>query len=131
MMLLRHLRRCSAGATAVEFALVGTIFFGVIVGTLQVGRVLLVRHNISNAVELAARAALLDPDATDAELAAIIANAIDFADRDQLVIASTEVGTSAGPMRQIRVQYPLEISLPFGNGTALTLSISRVLPGGR
>lgn len=61
----RHSRR-RTGATAVEFAIVAPIFFILIIGSLEFGRLNVIRHTADQAAYEAARHAMV-PGATAAE----------------------------------------------------------------
>ncbi len=53
-------RRARRGAAAVEFALVAPIFFALILGTVEVGRLIMVQHILTNASREGARLAVLE-----------------------------------------------------------------------
>ena len=53
--------RCRKGSASIEFALVGSVFFMVLIGTIEVGRLYFTQQSLREATAAAARSAMLDP----------------------------------------------------------------------
>ena len=58
---LLTLRRCEAGGTAIELAILALVIIPVLLGLLELGRALYVRSELSSTVEFAARRVPADP----------------------------------------------------------------------
>ena len=66
---IRGRRPCRTGAAAVEFAIVASIFFTLMIAAIEFGRINVIRHTADNAAYEAARHAMV-PGATNAEAVA-------------------------------------------------------------
>lgn len=65
---VRQLGACERGAAAVEFAIVALLLVLVSLGTIEFGRGLLLRNDLSYSADFAARKILNDPTISDAAL---------------------------------------------------------------
>jgi Flp pilus assembly pilin Flp len=72
----RDLRRDEAGASAVEFAIVGSILIAMLLAVLQLGWALQIRSEMARAADQAVRQVMLDPDTDDEEFEAEVAKAL-------------------------------------------------------
>lgn len=52
--------RCRRGTVSIEFALVGSLFFTMLIGTIEVGRLYFTQQSLREATAAAARSAMLD-----------------------------------------------------------------------
>ena len=96
------------GTAAVEFALVAPIFFCLLLGIIEFGRMLMVQQILVNAAREGARASIL-PGETDAQVTTVVSN---------YMTASGISGYNAGPYTT-----PTLASNP-ASGTALTVTVS-------
>ena len=99
-------RPAGRGAAAVEFAIVAPVFFLMLYGIIDFGRMLMVQEIIVNAAREGARAAIT-PGETDAQVSTIVSN--------YLAAANITGGTSS--------LSPTEASGP-ATGTAMTSTVS-------
>jgi Flp pilus assembly protein TadG len=68
----RHLARSTSGATATEFAIVLPVFVAMLFGIFEFSRLIFVSSSVQWAVDRAARLAVIDTEATDADIEAEI-----------------------------------------------------------
>ena len=115
------------GASAVEFAIVGSILITVLLAVLQFGWALQIRSELARAADQAVRHVLLNPETDDEEFEAEVAKALASYDAQRLVIEAgqTKVGTS--DFRTVTIDYDLPLAIP-GFPDLLTLSVSRRTP---
>lgn len=71
MIMAAPLHRNCAGSTAVEFAMVLPVLLAVVMGVLEFGRAMWLRHDMQFAVEEAARFALVNDTATTTAISAV------------------------------------------------------------
>lgn len=65
---LRSLLFCICGATAVEFAMIAPVFFGMVYGVIETGRFFYLKSALQNAVDDTGRYAMTNPTATTAAI---------------------------------------------------------------
>ncbi len=94
--LYRLCRRNRGGAAAVEFAVVAPLFFLMVLGMIEFGRMIMVQQVITNASREGARMAVLD-GATTAGVRTAVQNYLQGASiRDAVVAVNPDPPTSAG-----------------------------------
>jgi Flp pilus assembly protein TadG len=76
MKMLRFLRRDQRGVTAVEFAMICPIFFGMLIGITQLGILYFARADLRSAVAAGARQAQIFPRPTEAAINTTVQNKI-------------------------------------------------------
>lgn len=64
----RHFLRHQRGATAIEFALIGMVLITVSLGTIEVGRALMLYNALAHGADRAARLLMIHPKDTDDKL---------------------------------------------------------------
>lgn len=106
------------GASAVEFALVAPIFFLVVLGIIEFGRMVMVQQVITNASREGARIAVLDSATTERVTTRV---------RDYLAAAGLPTGTvvlspSPPTLAQFDEPVSVEVSIPFSAVSALSKS---------
>jgi Flp pilus assembly protein TadG len=99
-------RLARRGAAAVEFALVAPLFFTVILGIIEFGRMLMVQEILVNAAREGARAAVV-PAETDSQVTTVVTNYM----------------TAAGISGYTETLTPALSTNPT-SGTALTVTVS-------
>lgn len=134
----RWIRRIGAdesGATALEFAIIGSVFVIASMGIIEFGRSLQVRNEIAYAMDHGARTLLMDADATEAEIKEAIKARFNSYDGDKLTVTASN-GTMACQhddksgtvdIRTLTVSYPLEIFIP-GFAGAVDIRLNRIVP---
>jgi hypothetical protein len=76
---LRNLRRCEAGGTTLEFAIIACAIILLSLGLVELGRALHVRNEISYAADFAARKILADPEYPTSDLEAEVRSVVELA----------------------------------------------------
>ena len=119
-------RRCQDGAVAVEFAIIASVFIFVCLGTIEFGRALYVRNELSFAADIASREILKDSAATkstveNAARAAFSGNA------QQLTVQLNTETVDGIEFRTLRLSYPFTMLIPqFGQ--SFNFNVSRRTP---
>ncbi|MEM9185964.1 MAG: TadE/TadG family type IV pilus assembly protein [Planctomycetota bacterium] len=99
------------GAAVVEFAIVAPVFFLVILGMIEFGRMAMVQQVITNAAREGARIGVLD-DSTTQDVTSTVDNYLDSAGiRNASVTVSPNPPSSALYGQSVTVT----VSIPFGN----------------
>jgi Flp pilus assembly protein TadG len=125
---MRRLGRCQSGAAAVEFALIALALILVAIGTIEFGRGLQLRNEISFAADHGARKLLIDPTTSDTALQDAIRSALIRLEPDLLTVTLGTETADGAPFRTISVTYPLTLAIPGFSGGAITLSLARRVP---
>lgn len=125
---LSRLGGCELGAAAVEFALIALALILVAIGTIEFGRGLLLRNELSYAADYAARKVLLDPTVSATVLEDVVRAALIQAQPDLLTVALGTETADGAEYRTISVSYPLTLTIPGVTGETLTLNVSRRVP---
>lgn len=99
------------GTSAVEFALVATVLFFLLLGIIEIGRALYLQHAVNAAAHEVARAIAGTPDLTQGELKQIVAVRAPALDASKVTI---QVGKDSEHRRiTVTVSYPFEPIVPF------------------
>jgi len=104
-------RRKRRGAAAVEFAIVAPLFFLLVFGMIEYGRMVMVQQVITNASREGARRAVLD-GATTTEVRTKVNNYLEsagIAQNDEYITVSPDPPTSAGYREPVSVS----VTVPF------------------
>jgi Flp pilus assembly protein TadG len=111
--LRRRFRRNRSGASAVEFAIVAPIFFLLIFGMIEYGRLVMVQQVLTNATREGARRAILQ-DATVSSVTTVVRNYLTNSsingNNPNLTISVTPDPQTAGPSDE---SITVSVSLPF------------------
>lgn len=125
---LSRLGRCESGAAAVEFALIALALILVAIGTIEFGRGLQLRNELSYAADYGARKVLLNPTVSATVLEDVLRSALIQAQPDLLTVALGTEMADGREYRTISISYPLTLTIPGVTGETLTLSVSRRVP---
>lgn len=123
----RHgFRRAEDGAVAIEFAIVASVFIFVCLGTIEFGRALYVRNELSFAADIASREILKDSAATKSTVESAARSAF-RGNGDQLTVQLVTENVDGVEFRTLRLIYPFTMLIPqFGN--TFTFNVSRRTP---
>jgi Flp pilus assembly protein TadG len=91
------------GAAAVEFALVATLFFMLVIGIMEMGRVLFYWNSATEATRLGARIAVVC-DVNDAEIRARVRNMLRIIPLDQIEVEYSPGGCTPANCRSVTVR---------------------------
>lgn len=119
---------CESGAAAVEFALIALALILVAIGTIEFGRGLQLRNELSFAADHGTRKILLDPTVSDTVIEDSIRSALIQAQSDILVVTLGTETAGGAQYRTILVSYPLTLTIPGLTGETFSLSVSRRVP---
>lgn len=126
----QRLRDCTAGAAAVEFAIISTVLIALLVGTVDFGRTLFTQHQISSLADVAVRKILLDPGISSATLESEL-KAEFFAGNPANLTVSTATETAGGiSYRVVTVGFPMLLFIPVLDSDTVSLSVTRRVPAG-
>jgi Flp pilus assembly protein TadG len=113
------------GVSSVELAIVIALLATVILGSLDLGRTLAARNEMSHALSRATRTVNLNPETTPDEVEDFLESALAKYDGTDLDVEIDAIdGTS---YMRISVSFPFESSMPFRSGET-TLSVSTLAP---
>lgn len=127
---LAHLRQSESGAAAVEFALVGMVAIATFLGILEFGRTLYMRNEIAYAVDLATRQILTNAAVANADVEAVIRDAITFGGSANLQITFGTESSNGVAFRTLLVRYPVTLLVPGLPDGSFMLTIDRRVPLG-
>lgn len=108
-------RRAERGATAVEFAFVGTAFMVFVVGIYAIGLYALTLNRLQQGVEDAARHAAIHADATDDELEEMVLGYVQSigGTEDNLEVTLSESLSNGIAFKEVSANYVFTWRLPF------------------
>lgn len=125
----RTFGRCSKGAAAIEFAIVGFLMILLMLGIIEFGRGLLVKNELSYLVDVGSRDLLLDPGVSESTLASKV-RSVFTGDKGLLDVAVTPETIDGVQYRSISIVYPLKLLVPGLSDKPLSLSVTRRVPVG-
>jgi Flp pilus assembly protein TadG len=115
MALLRRQPGTRSGASAVEFAVVAPVFFLVVLGIIEFGRMVMVQQVITNAAREGARIAVLDGSTT----VKVTQRVNDYLSAARLSGATINVSPSPPSSAKYDEQVSVEVRIPFSAVSAL------------
>ena len=124
---INHLRRLKwdvAGATAVEFAVVGPVLFILVFGIIQTGLLIFTKQQLHYAVESAVRSVMINPAMAESEVRTHILNKMSTINDSDLVVIAP-IGTTflnSIEMRNIIAEYDFNFFVPYSNLSSMTLT---------
>jgi len=127
-------RRDESGASAVEFAFVGSILIACMLGVIQFGWALQMRNELGKAADHAVRYVQLNPGAEDrVEDADFEQKVRDYTDDhgydpDRLSVEAGETTVGDIDFRTLSVEYDMPLSIPGFPVSLVTLAVSRRTP---
>lgn len=121
------------GASAVEFAIVGSLLIALILGTIQLGWTLQIHNQMSKAVDASVRFATLDRASSAGEIEQKFSTKINGAlkdlDSNRLVIAPLEQGQVEGVnVWKFKVTYNMPVIVPGLPANIASISTARWAP---
>ena len=121
---LRRLKRDVAGATAVEFAVVGPVLFILVFGIIQTGLLIFTKQQLHYAVESAVRSVMINPAMAESEIRTHILNKMSTINDSDLVVIAP-IGTTflnSIEIRSIIAEYDFDFLVPYSNISPMTLT---------
>ncbi|WP_162300857.1 TadE/TadG family type IV pilus assembly protein [Alkalilacustris brevis] len=128
--MFRRYRRCTSGATAIEFALVAPVAIVLCLSILEVGRAVYLRNELAYAVDLGARKVLLDPAVAEQDVLDTVRAGLTGANRGQADIETQVIADGLREYRLVAASIPFAFIVPFVQKGAFSLSVHRRIPLG-
>lgn len=125
---LSRLRKSDHGTASVEFALVGLIAITMFLGLIEFGRGLYMRTEMSFAMDMAERKILINPATADADVEAVIRQAISYDIPASLQITFGTRTVNGQPFRTILIRYPVTLLIPGLANASVMLNLDRLVP---
>ncbi len=120
-----RLRTDDRGVTSVEFAVVGSLLFLILLATVDFGRALAARNEMSHALGRATRVVNLNPGTTPEQVQDLLEEYLaNYEDTDLSVEIDEVSGTT---YMRISVTFPFHSSLPF-RPDEVRLNVSTLAP---
>lgn len=116
----RSFVRDNSGTSAVEFAIMAPVFFGLMFWFMDIAFSLYVRNTFTHAVNTAARDVYLDPDRTDADLQAALSSQLSRFGGD-VTVNSTLESVGSIEYHTISAQMVYHFKSPPFSGRSVTL----------
>ena len=124
----QKIRDCTRGAAAVEFAIISMVLIGLVVGTIDFGRTLYVKNQISALADKAVRKVLIDPSVSTSTLESELRDEFYAGDPDQLSVDVDSETVDGISYRVVTVGFPMTLFIPGLSSEAISLSVTRRVP---
>ncbi|MGS4947448.1 TadE/TadG family type IV pilus assembly protein [Meridianimarinicoccus sp. RP-17] len=122
---LADFMRRTEGATAIEFAIVAMPLILLLVGTLELGRVLFIQNELALAADRGVRTLLVTADTPMATIETQIRDTFSLTPPAGLAVTLATDGTG---FRTLRIDYPVELLIPTLVTPQITLTTERRVP---
>jgi len=119
--------RSESGGAAIEFAIIGSLFVFGCIATLEFGRALYVRGEMTYAADVAERRILMDPDVSESDLEQTVLSSF-RGDPALLTIQFGEETIGGNEFRTLSLDYPISLLLPYLSTREIGLSVGRRTP---
>jgi len=120
--------RDQRGVSAIEFAITLPLLLLIVLGTMEFGRALKARNEMSQALSKVVRVLNLDSEQTTASISELLGTYLaDYSseDLDVDVLSSTISGTD---YMNISVGFPFHTMIPFSSVSTVTLNVDTLAP---
>ena len=114
---------------AIEFAIISSLFILGCIATLEFGRALHVRGEISYAADVAERVILMDPEVPNSAVQSAVRSAF-RGNANLMTIELGEETVDGVKFRTLVVSYPFSLLVPFLSTKEVGLSVDRRTPIG-
>lgn len=128
MSVVRRFHSCQAGSTAVEFAIVSLVLMLVVLGTIEFGRGLNVRNQLSQAADYGARTILTNSQISDSALTTAVKSAFNAGAGTALTVVVNAETVDGVQFRTIALSYPFTPLIPGLASGTLNLNVARRTP---
>jgi len=128
MKTVQHLRSSESGAVAIEFAFVGLFVLVLCIGTVEFGRALYLASELSYAADRGTRLVLMNPQVSDAALAAEVRAHLRLANTNGLEVLTRSTVVDSQITRSLSVSLPVSLLIPTYSLPAFRLEIERKVP---
>lgn len=121
------LARSEHGGVAIEFAIISSLLILGCISTLEFGRALYLRSELSYAADAAERRMLLDTDVSESVITTTVRSTFS-GDSGRLTIAVGDETVDSMRFRTLTLGYPIALNVPFFPDAGLRLSVNRRTP---
>ncbi len=116
------------GVTAIEFAVTLPLLLVIVLGTLEFGRALKARNQMSHALSMAVRVINLDSEQTTEAITDLMVSYLaDYGSEDLTVNVSGATISGTDYMR-ISVGFPFHTIIPIASASTVTLNVDTLTP---
>jgi len=130
MSIVTRLLSCQRGAAAIEFAIVSVVFLSLVVGTIDFGRTLYVKNQLSFLADQAVRKVLINPGISNTTLTDELRADFNAGVQADLGITVSDETIGGNAYRLVQITYPMTLFIPNLSNSALLLSVDRRVPSG-
>ncbi|WP_436639787.1 TadE/TadG family type IV pilus assembly protein [Microbaculum sp. FT89] len=116
------------GVAAIEFAFVFPLLIMVVGASIEYGRALQARNEMSHALSKVVRVLNIDPKKSSSQIASLLAADLSTYGPDDLQVAVANAQISGSPYMKISVKFPFDLLVPFGELSTVTLGVDTVAP---
>jgi Flp pilus assembly protein TadG len=130
MALLSRLKASRSGAAAVEFALICSLFFSIVLGIFNLGWSLYCGADVRHGIERASRIYLTTPNATDSQFRSRAASYLEVTNISAVGTTVTRESVAGGRASVVRVAwtYSCGLSIPFIQASTFNFGGQVVVP---
>jgi len=125
---LRRLGGDRSGSVSVGFALVAGMLIALVAASLEFGRVMMARSEMDHALGRAARMVIMDGSQTPTEVEDTMRALLADFDPDSLAISAGTKVVAGVDYVTVRVEFPVETSIPFRSLETVTLRVDTSIP---
>lgn len=122
--------RDQAGTAAIEFSIIGLVLTSLCIATVDFGRTLYVKNQLSLLADEAARKVLLNPAVTDTQLENELRGDFDAGDPNDLKVTLSTETIGSSNFRVLDIDFPITLFIPSLASATLNLNVSRRVPEG-
>lgn len=127
---LAHIWREQSGAAAIEFAIIGVVLVALSIATVDFGRTLYVKNQLSWLADQATRKVLVDPDITDATLESELRASFTAGNGADLTVSLRNETVGSNAYRVLEIDFPLALFIPGLSSGTVDLNVTRRVPTG-
>lgn len=130
MSIVARLLSCQRGAAAIEFAIVSVVFLSLVVATIDFGRTLYVKNQLSFLADQAVRKVLINPGISNITLTDELRADFNAGVQADLGVTISDETIGGNAYRLVQITYPMTLFIPNLDSSALVLSVDRRVPSG-
>jgi len=120
--------RDQRGVTAIEFAITLPLLLLIVLGTLEFGRALKARNEMSHALSRVVRVINLDSNKTTEDIAEILGTYLADYGSEDLDVNVLSAAISGTDYMRISVGFPFHTIIPFSSVSTVTLDVDTLAP---